>query len=117
VSQITSAVDTDTIVALQEDGSLLRELTDLFATEAPEQLHKMLEAHRRGDSNQVAQAAHRLKGTAVTFGAAQMQRMCIDIEGRARGGALEGIDHMIAELRAECDRVKAALDEAIDDRG
>jgi HPt (histidine-containing phosphotransfer) domain-containing protein len=110
----TSAVDAATITALQEDGSLLRELRDLFATEAPEQLAKMLDGQRQGDPKAVALAAHRLKGTAVTFGAGEMQRMCIEIEGLARGGALNGVDPMIQQLGAECDRVKLALDQAID---
>jgi HPt (histidine-containing phosphotransfer) domain-containing protein len=118
VEQIgNSAVDSATIMVLQEDGSLLRELTELFACEAPEQLCKMRDAQRQGDSNQVAQAAHRLKGTAVTFGAAEMQRMCIDIEARARGGALDGVDRIIQELGAEVERVKAALDQAIEHPG
>jgi len=109
-----SAVDAATLTALKEDGSLLRELRDLFASEAPEQLGRMLTAQRQGDATVVAQAAHRLKGTAVTFGAREMQRMCIEVEGAARSGALDGLDRMIQTLGAECDRVKAALDEAID---
>jgi HPt (histidine-containing phosphotransfer) domain-containing protein len=114
VEQIdTSAVDTATIMVLQEDGALLRELTDLFACEAPEQLHKMLEGNHQGDTKKVAEAAHRLKGSAVTFGAGQMQRMCIEIEGRARGGSLNGVEPKIRELSAEVERVKAALDRAI----
>ena len=109
-----SVVDIETITALQEDGSLLRELTDLFSTEGPEQLAKMLEGLRNADPKAVALAAHRLKGTAVTFGAGEMQRLCLEIEQRSRGGVLEGVGRMIQELSAECDRVKLALDEAID---
>jgi HPt (histidine-containing phosphotransfer) domain-containing protein len=110
-----SAVDAATIMALQEDGgSLLRELRDLFCTEAPEQLAKMLEGRRNADAKTVALPAHRLKGTAVTFGAGEMQRLCLEIEQRSRGGAVDGVDHIIQELSAECDRVKLALDQAID---
>jgi HPt (histidine-containing phosphotransfer) domain-containing protein len=101
-------------MALQEDGSLLRELRDLFSTEAPEQVARMLDGHRRADAEAVALAAHRLKGTAVTFGAGEMQRLCIEIEGLARNGGLDGAEHKIQELSAECERVKLALDEAVD---
>jgi HPt (histidine-containing phosphotransfer) domain-containing protein len=110
----TSVVDAATIAALQEDASLFRELRDLFADEAVEQLQRMLDGRRHGDLKTVGQAAHRLKGTAGTFGAQQMQRLCIEIEGVVRGGALDGADHMIEELSVECDRVKLALDEAAD---
>jgi HPt (histidine-containing phosphotransfer) domain-containing protein len=111
---IENAVDAATIAALREDGSLLRELRDLFANEAPEQIHRMLDGQRRGDADTVRQAAHRLKGTAVTFGAEKMQQMCLEIEGRARSGTLEGVDLTIQQLSTECDRVKLALDQAVD---
>ena len=114
VGKDISVVDAETIMALQEDGSLLRELRDLFSTEAPEQLGKMLDGHRNGDAKAVALAAHRLKGTAVTFGAGEMQRICIEIEGLARGGGLDGVERMMQELSPEFDRVKLALDEALD---
>lgn len=109
----STAVDAATIDALKEDGSLLRELRDLFASEAPEQLGKMTDAYRQRDIKSLAHAAHRLKGTAVTFGAAEMQRRCIEIEQLAKESALNGVDRMIQELSSECDRVKLALDEAV----
>jgi HPt (histidine-containing phosphotransfer) domain-containing protein len=109
-----SAVDAETIMALREDGSLLRELRDLFCTEAPEQLEKMRDGYRSADPKAVGLAAHRLKGTAVTFGAGVMQRLCLEIEEQARDGKLDGVDRMIQELSAESDRVKLALDQAVD---
>jgi HPt (histidine-containing phosphotransfer) domain-containing protein len=107
------AVDADTIAALREDGSLLRELRDLFAVEAPGQVSTMIEARNRGDAMAVSQAAHRLKGTAFTFGANEMVRACQEIEQLARAGSLSGIEQMIEHLSAECDRVKLALDQAL----
>lgn len=109
-----SAVDAATIMGLREDSSLLRELRDLFSGEATEQLGKMLEGCRGGDVNAVALGAHRLKGSAGTFGAEEMQRLCIEIEATARRGILEGVESAIQQLSIECDRVKRALDEAVD---
>jgi HPt (histidine-containing phosphotransfer) domain-containing protein len=108
-----SAVDAETIMALREDGSLLCELRDLFCTEAPDQLDKMRDGYRSADPKAVGLAAHRLKGTAVTFGAGVMQRLCLEIEAQARDGTVEGVDRKIQELSAECDRVKVALDQAV----
>jgi HPt (histidine-containing phosphotransfer) domain-containing protein len=109
-----SAVDAASLAALKEDGSLLRELRDLFAVEAPEQVARMLAAQRQADGKAMAQAAHRLKGTATTFGAREMQRICIELEALARSGALDGAEGKIQALSAECDRVKAALDQALE---
>ena len=111
----SSAIDTEMVAALLADGSLLRELTDLFATEAPEQLDLLADAKRRGDAKVVEHAAHRLKGTAVTFGAREMQRLSAAIEELARAGSLNGVEQLVEQLRAESDRVKLALDQAVRD--
>jgi HPt (histidine-containing phosphotransfer) domain-containing protein len=108
-----ATLDADMIAALREDGSLLCELRDLFLTEAPGQLDTMAQAGDRGDANLVAQAAHRLKGTAVTFGAKDMQQLCLDIEQLAHAGSLTDVEAFIERLRVECDRVRRALDEAL----
>ncbi len=108
-----ATLDADMIAALSEDGSLLRELRDLFLTEAPSQLDTLAQARGLGDANLVAQAAHRLKGTAVTFGAKDMQQLCLDIEQLARAGLLADVKALIERLRVECDRVRLALDEAL----
>jgi len=109
-----AAIDADTIAALQEEGSLLRELRDLFVAEAAEQLNKMLEAHKQRDTHGIALAAHRLKGSAVTFGAAEMQRRCLELEALAKSNTIAGVDSLIAELSAECARVQLSLDAALD---
>ena len=94
-SQNGGALDADTIGALREDGSLLRELRDLFATEAPDQLDAMARARAGGDAKLLSQAAHRLKGTAVTFGANDMKRLCLVIEEAARAGSLDRVGALI----------------------
>jgi HPt (histidine-containing phosphotransfer) domain-containing protein len=107
------ALDADTIAALREDGSLLSELRDLFSAEVTCQLAAMVQARSDRDPKVLAHAAHRLKGSAVTFGAREMQRICIEIEHSADSLESSGVDQMIEELRAECERVKRALDDAV----
>jgi two-component system, sensor histidine kinase and response regulator len=108
-----SAVDAETIETLREDGTLLAELKELFVSEAATQLKAMAEANRQADAKTVAMAAHRLKGSAVTFGAQEMQRLCIELEQAGHSGALGGVGEMVERLSAECDRVKLALDQAV----
>jgi two-component system, sensor histidine kinase and response regulator len=107
------ALDADMIAALREDGSLLGELRDLFLTEAPGQLDALAQACSRSDANLIAQTAHRLKGTAVTFGAKDMQQLCLDLEQLASAGSLGEVQALIERLRLECDRVRQALDAAL----
>ncbi len=109
----SSVVDADTITALREDGSLLRELRDLFLTEAADQLSKMAEARRQSDGKALAMAAHRLKGSAVTFGAEELRRLCVELEEAAKSGSFGDLEGRIQHVQAECDRVKLALDEAL----
>jgi HPt (histidine-containing phosphotransfer) domain-containing protein len=108
------AIDAATVAALQEDGSLLQELRDLFAAETAEQLARMLQACREGDAKTLAMAAHRLKGSAVTFGAWEMQSRCVNIETLANGGKMDGAEGLIGELASECKRVNSSLDQVID---
>ncbi len=111
----TSAIDAATIAALrEEDDSLLRELRDLFAAETAEQLPRMRQAYGEGDAKTVAMGAHRLKGSAVTFGAGEMQRRCLEIETLAKAGAMRDVERLIDELGNECNRVQSSLDQVID---
>jgi two-component system, sensor histidine kinase and response regulator len=109
------AIDAAIVAALQEDdGSLLRELRDLFAAEASEQLARMLQAFQEGDATMLATAAHRLKGSAVTFGAWEMQSRCIDLETLAKAGKIKEAQPLIDELASECQRVTSSLDQIIE---
>jgi HPt (histidine-containing phosphotransfer) domain-containing protein len=110
----SNAVDADTIAALREDGSLLRELRDLFQIEAADQLDQMAAARSHSDPRMLATAAHRLKGSAVTFGAEQLRRLCLELEQTAQTGPLgPEVEDLLAHVRAECERVKLALDAAL----
>jgi len=108
-----ATLDADIMADLSEDASLLSELRDLFLTEAPSQLDTMTQARGRGDADLIARAAHRLKGTAVTFGAKNMQQLCLDIEKLAGAGSLSDVEALIERLRVECDQVSRALDQVL----
>lgn len=108
-----SVLDGETVEALRQEGSLLAELRDLFASETPKEIEAMLEAAGRGDCASVERAAHKLKGTAATFGATAMVSLCAAIELAAHAGSTPGIDQQIEQLRDQCEKVKIALDAAI----
>ena len=61
----------------------------------------------------LVQAAHTLKGSSGTLGAARLQELCRELEESVREhGIPDGTAHL-DEIAAELDRVHAALDRAL----
>jgi histidine phosphotransfer protein HptB len=106
-----AAVDERIIQELREEGGdLLADLVGMFVEEVPGQLTKLEAALRKGDAGATRLTAHTLKGTAANFGASQMQTLASAIEMKARDGALDGAPAIFVQLRAECARVREALE-------
>ncbi len=105
------AIDREIIEQLREEGdNLLNELVEMFIGEAPRQMEALALALGKGDAAAVRLAAHTLKGTAASFGAQRMQTLAKAIEDKGRDGELDGASATLAELRAECERVREALE-------
>jgi PAS domain S-box-containing protein len=90
-------------------GTLLREVINLFLTDAPAQLLAMREAFTVRNLTAAAHAAHALRGGCANIGATRMAKICGDIESLARAGASERLPVLAADLGAELDRVTAFL--------
>ena len=104
-------IDMKAIEELREEGGdLFSELVEMFITEVPPQLDTLEAALRKPDAGAARLAAHTLKGTASNFGAARMRALASSLEEKARNAALDGWPHIYAELRAECARVRKALE-------
>jgi HPt (histidine-containing phosphotransfer) domain-containing protein len=93
-----------------EGGDLLGELVDMFIAVVPLQLASLEEALVKRDTGAIRLTAHTLKGTASNFGARRMQTLAQAIEDHGRDGALDGASAILSELRAECERVREALE-------
>jgi two-component system sensor histidine kinase/response regulator len=87
---------------------LRRELAGLFLEDAPARLAELEEAHRQGDREAIRRAAHQLKGTAATVGAAEVAKSAAELETMARSAGLEAAPEVLARLRTELDRVRRA---------
>ncbi len=91
------------------DAEFLAELIHEFVDDAPTQLESLRVAASTGDAAGALRAAHTLKGTSMTFGAAELATLCQDAEAAAGakdlGAVLAGIDG----IEAEWARVRAEL--------
>ncbi len=92
------------------DG-FLRELVAKFVDEeAPARLRALRQAIADFDAVALARAAHSLKGSAGTLGAAGMASICVQIETSGKSGRIEGIADLLDRLESEFRRVRDSLE-------
>lgn len=68
----------------------------VFKAHVPEQLERIRRAISAASREELAQAAHRLKGSCTMFGAPRMAEICLDLE-RGTGDATILIDRLVEE--------------------
>ncbi|HVB81448.1 MAG TPA: Hpt domain-containing protein [Candidatus Binataceae bacterium] len=104
-------VDREVIQNLRDEGeNLLSELVEMFIVEVPGQLATLEAALAKDDAGATRLTAHTLKGTGGNFGAARMLALATALEEKGRDGSLEGASALLVALRAECLRVRKALE-------
>jgi PAS domain S-box-containing protein len=99
--------------SLQEPGepSMLAELIDIFLRETPATVTALEEAGAQAHPDLLKERAHSLKGTASNLGARRLARLCARLEAGAADGVLTGMTELLEQIRAEYQRVCAALEE------
>jgi|SRR5690349_1872413 HPt (histidine-containing phosphotransfer) domain-containing protein len=106
-----SPIDETAVQELREEGGdLLSDLVAMFIEEVPNQLATLEAALVSKDAAATRLTAHTLKGTGGNFGAARMQALASAIEEKGRNGVLDGAEATLVQLRAECTRVREALE-------
>jgi HPt (histidine-containing phosphotransfer) domain-containing protein len=107
-------VNLDVIQNLHDEGeNLLGALVEMFISEVPGQLATLEAALAKKDPGAVRLTAHTLKGTGANFGATRMLALAGAIEEKGRNGSLEGASALLVLLRAECARVREALEAVV----
>jgi two-component system sensor histidine kinase/response regulator len=91
------------------DETLLQEIATLFLSEAPRLLTALREAVARQDAGQLQSAAHSLKGSVGTFGAAAAVAAAAEIETLARARDFAGAGRACVALEEQIDRLTPAL--------
>jgi HPt (histidine-containing phosphotransfer) domain-containing protein len=104
-------IDQTAIQELRDEGeNLLSDMVEMFIGEVPRQLATLEEALAKGDAGATRLTAHTLKGTGGNFGASRMQALAGAIEEKGRSRSLDGAAATFVGLRAECVRVREALE-------
>jgi HPt (histidine-containing phosphotransfer) domain-containing protein len=96
------------------DPELGTELVALFADDAGGRLREAHEAVLAADRGALGRAAHALKGTSSTLGAARVNGLARDLEAAARAGDLAGVPALVAALDAAVPAALAALAAELD---
>jgi HPt (histidine-containing phosphotransfer) domain-containing protein len=91
------------------DRGFLGELIETYLGDSPALFAQLIDGLASGDTIVVRRAAHTLKSTSATFGAARLTAMCRQIETAAGAGDLDGLAARTAAAQREFDDVAAAL--------
>jgi two-component system, sensor histidine kinase and response regulator len=92
------------------EPNIADELITIFLQETPARIRRLREALACADAQELLREAHGLKGSAATFGAAEIARLCEQVERLAGAGALAGTAKPMDELEPAFERVRAMLD-------
>jgi HPt (histidine-containing phosphotransfer) domain-containing protein len=93
------------------DRELLLELVEIFRADTPEQMRTLRAAMAAGDAHGAERRAHHLRGSLSNLAARPAADAALDLESRARAGALEEAGEALVRLEREIARLDAALGE------
>lgn len=105
----------DVLTALRGDlespgeGGEFSEIVDLFLGNAQRNCNAAREALANGDRQSLELAAHSLKGSSSTMGAARMAALCASLEEAGHNGALDRAALLVERLDTEFDLVQREL--------
>jgi HPt (histidine-containing phosphotransfer) domain-containing protein len=91
------------------DGGFLDELIDVFLNDTPALIGQMRAALAEGNGEELRRAAHTLKSSSASFGAAHLSSLSREVELTAKEGRLEGTGEKIDALDSAYALVKVAL--------
>jgi len=91
------------------DRGLLAEIAGIFLTDVSAMLESVRAAQAAGDANALTRAAHRIKGSVLTFAAGPSSDAALALEQLGRTGTVAGGEPLVRTLELELDRLAAAL--------
>jgi HPt (histidine-containing phosphotransfer) domain-containing protein len=88
----------------------VEQLIDAFLQDAPNLLSELRGYVEGGDVEGTRRVAHGLKSNGADMGATVFSSLCRALETLAKAGSLAGAADLLAEINAEYERVRAALE-------
>jgi CheY-like chemotaxis protein/HPt (histidine-containing phosphotransfer) domain-containing protein len=100
---------------VMNDEDLAREVIEGFLGDLPGQILQLKNYAAAGDALQVEQQVHKIRGASATVGGAALSSLAATMEQAARTGDLVMISTRLAELDAQFEALKAAMNPATSD--
>jgi len=97
----------ETLLSIDEDGTLLVEVIDTFLRISPKRMESLREAT---DPGTLERAAHSFLGSCANLGARRMAEICARLEHLGRAGSTEGALELVAILEEEHRVIRRALE-------
>jgi HPt (histidine-containing phosphotransfer) domain-containing protein len=91
------------------DIDLLREVIEMFLTDAPPLIADMRAAVAAGDAGGIKAAAHTLRGAASNFGATAVVECAREVEALAKSGGLANAAALVDRLEGAHRELETAL--------
>jgi HPt (histidine-containing phosphotransfer) domain-containing protein len=91
------------------DDEFLRELIDLYLSDAPVQLDALCRAVNSKNGAAVSAAAHKLKGSCGNVGAEGLVALCQKLETSAKASRLHELPDLFQQVRREFEEANEAL--------
>lgn len=91
------------------DDEFLRELIDLYLSDAPRQLEALGRAVSSEDRAAVSAAAHKLKGSCGNVGAEGLVALCQKLEASGKASRLQELPDLFQQLSREFEEVNETL--------
>jgi hypothetical protein len=91
------------------DRQLLSEIAGIFLTDVPAMVQNIRAALAASDPAALARAAHRVKGSVLTFAAGPASEAALALEQLGRAGTLEGAEGLGRTLERELERLSESL--------
>ena len=99
------------ISELMDDA--LGEFIATYLGNSPKLIQQIDAGLSAADTDAICHSAHQLKGGSGSIGAMQLFELAQQIEKTSRSGSTDGIDTLLSDLKAEFERVEAALKQHI----
>lgn len=104
-----AAIENLRAIGGDDNGEFLRELVGIFLQDGPHRLADIESALAAGNAEDLARAAHTMKGSASNFGATALSAVSRDIEQLGKQRNLPEANIRLPALRAEFARTTTAL--------
>ena len=92
-----------------ESGDFLGELIDMFYGELGSRLASIREASLQGQTKELDDRAHNLKGSSLTLGLTRLAMLCGQLQLLAMEGSTDGVQELLELIQCEADLVRPRL--------